>query len=250
MVALTISLVLLGGVMQIFLSNKQSYRVQENLGRIQENGRFAVDLIARTLRMTGWQGDSPGDWVLGSLSTANGGVSALSGTNDDTNNGNTILNGTDTITVIYQGNADAFVKDCQGNAVPVGTNVQNTFQVNITAGDVIGAPAGTVGQLQCVTNPGGSTIALFDGVESFQVQYGIDTDNDQTANSYVTIDNVTDTDEVVSVRIMLLLMSNKDFLTVTPATNAYSLLDASFTEPGDSRLRRRISTTINMRNRL
>ena len=87
MVAMTIGLVLLGGVMQVFLANKQSYRVQENLGRIQENGRFATDLIARTLRMTAWQGDTPGEWMLGSLSMTNGGVRALSGTNNDTSDG-------------------------------------------------------------------------------------------------------------------------------------------------------------------
>ncbi len=95
-----------------------------------------------------------------------------------------------------------------------------------------------------------TTLALIDGVESFQIQYGIDTDNDQTANSYVSIDNVTDADDVMSVRIMLLLMSNADRLAVTTASNAYNLLDFSFTEPGDNRLRRRIFTTINMRNRL
>ena len=89
MVAITISLVLLAGVVQIFLSNKVTYRVQENLGRIQENGRFAVDLLARSLRMTAWQGDTPGEWVLGSLSMSNGGVEALAGTNNDTASGPT-----------------------------------------------------------------------------------------------------------------------------------------------------------------
>ena len=55
---------------------------------------------------------------------------------------------------------------------------------------------------------------------------------------------------VISVRIYLLLVSNENGLAVAPATNTYNLLDVSFTEPGDKRLRRRISSTINMRNRL
>jgi len=252
MVAMVISLVLLAGVVEIFISNKESYRAQENLGRIQENGRFAIDLIARTLRMTAWQGDSPDQWVFGSLSMSNGGINAMTGTNDDANNGNSILDGTDTITVIYQGNTDGLVKDCQGNAVPVGVNVQNTFRVNTTVGDVKGATAGTVGQLECVVTNGGTvtTLPLIDGVENLQIQYGIDTDNDQTANSYVNYDSVTNPDDVVSVRVYLLLLSNDDRLAVTPATSTYNLLDVSFTEPGDSRLRRRISTTVKMRNRL
>ncbi|RKZ48385.1 MAG: hypothetical protein DRQ58_04580 [Gammaproteobacteria bacterium] len=250
MVAITIGLILLGGVFTIFMSNKQSYRVQENMGRVQENGRFAVDLMARTLRMTGWQGDNVDEWQDGSLSVANSGVQSLTGTNNESTVG--LLAGSDTITVIYQGNTDGFVRDCLGNVVPVGVNVQNTFRVNTTAGGVVGATAGSVGQLECVTTNGGTvtTSALIDGVEGFQIQYGIDTDNDQAVNSYVSADNITDTDDVISVRITLLLMSNADRLAVVAANNTYNLLDFSFTEPGDERLRRRFSTTINMRNRL
>jgi len=219
---------------------------------MQENGRFAADLIAKTLRMTAWQGDNPGQWVLGSLSTANGGVQALSGTNDDTDNSNAILNGTDTVTIIYQGNTDGLVKDCLGTPVPVGVNVQNTFRINISPGGVVGATAGTVGQLECVTNDGTTTtsLALIDGVEGFQIQYGLDTDNDQTANSYLSINNVINTDDVVSVRFILLLMSNADRLALSTASSTYNLLDTTFTSPVDGRLRRLISTTVNIRNRL
>ena len=247
MVAITIGLLLLSGVFTIFMSNKQSYRVQENMGRVQENGRFAVDLMARTLRMTAWQGDTVDEWANGALSASSGGVQALSGTNNESSAG--ILAGSDTITATYQGNTDGFVRDCLGNVVPVGVNVQNTFQVNTTAGGVVGAPAGTVGQLECVTSNGG-TVALIDGVEGFQIQYGIDTDNDQAANSYVSVDNVTDTDDVISVRITLLLMSNADRLAVVPNTGSYNLLDVLYNVPNDERLRRQFSTTINMRNRL
>ena len=40
MVAITISLVLLSGVMQIFLSSKQTYRMNEELGRLLLNHRL------------------------------------------------------------------------------------------------------------------------------------------------------------------------------------------------------------------
>lgn len=45
MVAITISLILLAGVMQIFLGSRQTYRMQDGLARLQENGRFAMDFI-------------------------------------------------------------------------------------------------------------------------------------------------------------------------------------------------------------
>ncbi len=56
MVAITISLILLAGVVQIYLSSKQTYRVQEALARVQENGRFAMDFLARDIRVAGYAG--------------------------------------------------------------------------------------------------------------------------------------------------------------------------------------------------
>ncbi|MDX1253170.1 MAG: PilW family protein [Gammaproteobacteria bacterium] len=56
MVAITISLILLAGVMQIFLGSRQTYRMQDGLARLQENGRFAMDFLSRDIRMAGYQG--------------------------------------------------------------------------------------------------------------------------------------------------------------------------------------------------
>jgi len=56
MVAMTISLFLLAGVVQIFLGSKQSYRVNDGLSRLQENARFAFDRIAQDLDAGGYMG--------------------------------------------------------------------------------------------------------------------------------------------------------------------------------------------------
>ncbi|MCK5898128.1 MAG: prepilin-type N-terminal cleavage/methylation domain-containing protein, partial [Methylococcales bacterium] len=56
MIAMLIGVFLLGGVMQIFMSSRQSYRMQDNLSRMQENGRFAMDFLTRDIRMAGHQG--------------------------------------------------------------------------------------------------------------------------------------------------------------------------------------------------
>ena len=56
MIALLIGAFLLGGVLQIFVSSKQTYRMQEGLSRLQENGRFAMDFLARDIRMAGFWG--------------------------------------------------------------------------------------------------------------------------------------------------------------------------------------------------
>jgi type IV pilus assembly protein PilW len=58
MIALLVGLLLLGGLIQIYLSSKQSYNAQEQLARMQEGGRFAMDLITRDLRRAGhWGGN-------------------------------------------------------------------------------------------------------------------------------------------------------------------------------------------------
>ncbi len=42
LVAMAIGLFLLAGVFQLFIANKQSSHIQNNLSHIQENGRFAI----------------------------------------------------------------------------------------------------------------------------------------------------------------------------------------------------------------
>lgn len=56
MIAMLLGAFLIGGIMQIFLGSRQTYRMQENLSRLQENGRFVMDFIARDNRMMGFQG--------------------------------------------------------------------------------------------------------------------------------------------------------------------------------------------------
>ena len=56
MIALGISAILLTGLLQVFISSKQSYRVTEASARLQENGRFAVSFLTDDLRMAGYTG--------------------------------------------------------------------------------------------------------------------------------------------------------------------------------------------------
>lgn len=56
MVAISISLVLLVGLIQVFISSKRSYNIQDSIARMQENGRYAVELLNRDLRLAGYMG--------------------------------------------------------------------------------------------------------------------------------------------------------------------------------------------------
>jgi len=56
MVAITISLILLAGVVKIFQSAKQSYNIQQALSRIQENARLMTDVMIRDITTSGYLG--------------------------------------------------------------------------------------------------------------------------------------------------------------------------------------------------
>ena len=55
-VAVAVSLILFLGIAQIFVSNKRAYRVQDDNSHVQENGRFALQLIEEDIRMAKYYG--------------------------------------------------------------------------------------------------------------------------------------------------------------------------------------------------
>lgn len=103
MVAITIGLLLLAGVAQIFASSSRTYRVNQGLSQIQENGRFAMEFLARDLRLADFWGctnslanvtnNIPNAAASGLLGAINFGAGGLAGTD------NTGLNGEDSILV-------------------------------------------------------------------------------------------------------------------------------------------------------
>lgn len=57
MVAMLISLILLGGVLQVFISSKDMYRTNTAVARVQEAGRFATDFMTFDVRQAGYKGE-------------------------------------------------------------------------------------------------------------------------------------------------------------------------------------------------
>jgi type IV pilus assembly protein PilW len=56
MVAMTIGLILLGGIGYVFMGSKQTFRTQDDFSRIQENVRYALDTVGVDVRMAGYSG--------------------------------------------------------------------------------------------------------------------------------------------------------------------------------------------------
>ncbi len=233
MVALTIGLVMTAGILQITQANKASNRLVRNLSFVQENMRTAMELLGRDVRRAGFFAinDIP---VLTPPPALD-----LTTTVDGSENGGAV-NDNDTITVVYASDPRYFGGlDCLGQnpTIPAGTTtVRNTYFVQNE-------------QLMCRGNGNASAQPLVEGVEALQILYGENTDGDpQSANIYVRADQVTNMNDVVSVRIAMRFRSRAN-VTSTVDTNQYALLDeGASTAPNDRLLRREITTTISLRN--
>lgn len=80
MIAVTLSIILLAGVIEIFLSNKKAFEITTDLGILQESGRIGSAVMSDSIRMAGhWGGVEPSDVkTAGSmtLTSAPGGCNA------------------------------------------------------------------------------------------------------------------------------------------------------------------------------
>jgi type IV pilus assembly protein PilW len=56
LIALTLGLLLVAGIGSLFVEHKGQYRLNEQLARIQENGRYALNLLASDLALAGFWG--------------------------------------------------------------------------------------------------------------------------------------------------------------------------------------------------
>lgn len=55
-IGMAIGLVVVSALGYIYLGARQSYVMQDNMARVQENGRYALELLSRDIRMAGYMG--------------------------------------------------------------------------------------------------------------------------------------------------------------------------------------------------
>lgn len=87
LVAMTISLILLGGALTVYMKGRDTFSTMETTARLQETARYALSVIEQDMRMAGYLGlMSRPDLVTnlaGPLTDATGGPKALAGCADD-----------------------------------------------------------------------------------------------------------------------------------------------------------------------
>jgi len=101
----------------------------------------------------------------------------------------------------------------------------------------------------------GSSLELVEGVENMQILYGEDLTGDNTADSYLIATDVTNWDNVVSIRLGLLLRTINENRQLEPDTRVYQVLGgvaaggATVGPMNDFHRRKLYTTTVLIRNR-
>lgn len=314
LIAITLGLLLVAGILQIFLASKQTYSTNNALSRVQESGRFAIGFLTDDIRHAGYRGEcistpnnllkesgvgysadlfdftkivdgrsneSPswvtsrvaGDVIHVKYAASLPGVTASGNTPANANaisltTASGVAQGTIIIVSdplgcdIFQNRNNANAHSLSrgsagtpGNKNPGSNPFSHAYDSSMeilklqSVSYYIGNnAAGTLRSLRRVNFSSGAADdeELIEGVQDMQILYGM-ADSNRQVSSYVTADNVTNWDNVVSVRIHLLLVS--------PDVNVVSenqIIDFNGTPVTieDRRLAQVFSTTIGIRNRL
>jgi type IV pilus assembly protein PilW len=192
LVAITIGLFILGAAGALFSSSNAAYVAQGDTAGADQAGRYALDVIGRALRQSGFV-----DWEHVDLGAAADTASParLAGLDARSISKNSdgiadpladTVNGSDVLAVRFPGagpapHGDGSMLTCAGFSVASHDEGWSIFYV---ARGTDGA-----GELRCKYRAGGSwgADAVISGVDSFQVLYGLDTDEpaDGVPNRYV-----------------------------------------------------------------
>lgn len=312
MVSVALGIVLTFGVVQVFTNSKQTYRTQDELSRLQENARFALDILAKDIRMVGFIGCpniasvtptetgttfnyTAAGVFTGNQSTGSDG-SGLTGTLPPNFDNADRIPHTDVILVQSAGrcaepltgdmaDASANISIAAGNrcgfesgdaAIVSNCATADIFRITNDPGTTgtlahtslssaytletgpevlnlssntyfIGEDTSGLPALFFVDNTEAAPapIALVEGVENMQIQYGIDSDADGTPNVYVDADGVADWSQITVARITLLMRTIND---VGTQAMEFDVGGTTTTYPGGP-IRQQFVTTVKLRNR-
>lgn len=277
LVALTIGLFIVGGLVVLLTSSKTNYEVQSYSARLQENARFAMQFLGYDLRLSGYtgcadlsaltsvQGQTPtsyGDSVQYTYANPNAALTLTS----DANIGDTTIDVSDASGLVV-GQAIA-IADCgstvevditakSGNTLTIDPGLNRRFQIAYTEIRPFNTYTFDVQQSGATNIPGlhRDGLELVEGIEYLRLLYGEDTDGDGIADFYRSEDQVSNWGAVNSIKIGILVRSisnydpsanpDREFGTDLDETaGPYDVLDQSVTPPqGTIRAQRRVFTS-------
>lgn len=184
MIAIALGIFITAGMISLFTNSSQSYRIQENASRLQENGQFAINFLTQDIRMA----DYWGCLTSSALITANhaAGIDAtidnyLNGAVTVTNNNG--VNNSDSITLVRAEPSDIYIDALAGTkAAPL--NV--TDNTGLTVNDVAFVSDCSEGEIFQITALNTNDTVSHGGLDKI---YGTDAQVYRVTYSTYTIDN-------------------------------------------------------------
>lgn len=222
MVALVLGLIASGVAMQLLLVNNQTFAHQRMVSSLEENGQLLLRYMMSDIRQAG-------------RGTATDGTIApvIMDTALPVHSTNGASGGNDELVIRYFG-----LRDCQGTGNGTEQDITNHYFVS------------DEGVLSCTGSltPGTAVAELMEGVESFQVQYGIDTDRNGESNvtQYVNAGG-QGSNPIVAIRFAILLAGDGNSQVDATASTFY-LADEVISIAADARLRKVFGSTVMIRN--
>lgn len=198
LIAMTISIILLAGLIFTFIAVRTTFTSQTGLSQLQDDQRVAINVLSEVIQEAGYF-PSPQTIVAATQFPTDSNFTTAAGQIVvGTGNGATGT-GADIVTVRFAGSqagstTSDFILNCNGTANTSTVAIQtfvNQFTVN------------TANELTCAVN-GATPVALVGNVSSWSVLYGVDTDGDGSANQYYNANSVSTLwNQVMSVRLTL-----------------------------------------------
>ncbi|MFN3715834.1 MAG: PilW family protein [Thiobacillus sp.] len=228
MIAMVIGLLLIAVVGNVYLAGRQSFQDQNESARLQETGRFVLDVISRIVHEAGRADVAPDNTLLTFAGIPGAGM-ALDGVNG-------AGAAPDTLTIRFA-SASPGEFDC------LGAGIGGTAAAPVVVTQTM-TLAGT--DLRCTSSIGATTQPLAANVEDFQVTFGIDTNNDMSVDRYVD-PTAANAPAARAVRVCV-LVSTADGR--APAAQQYIDCNGNVVIAPDRRIRRAFTKVIGLRNRL
>lgn len=283
MIAMTIGLLIMAGLANLFVQTKQSFRQDDLVARMQEDSRYAMTMLSSDMSMLGFFGpiQDPGTTIdnvgtpAGALFTYNAPLLTL-----DNVAGPTAFDWGGTLDDMKAGTDVVSIRRVEGSTTAAGDLVSGHYylETNGQAANMIAGADGPSGSfsspefwrytpsiyyVRTYCRPGDGipslvkrytdttgtvTDCIAAGIEDMQVEIGLDSNSDLVPESYRSVSLTTaDSAAVASVRVHLLSRATRADQQYTNS-KTYNLANAAAHTPNDNFYRRVYTTTVQTRN--
>lgn len=227
MVALVIALLLLAGLFQVLLGSRQSFNTSANLAGLHENENLVTFVLQNTVAHAGYQ---PAKQLIDNPnSVVKDPIIGVAGAKDPNAK-------SDSIRVRFQ--ASGGVKNCIGDTVGGPEGPEPADFTLYVKNDTLYCDVSD-------QNPE----PLANNVTQLKISYGLDTDGDDSVDTYTNDLNENEQTQVRSVHLQLLMGSDKNVLPQA-TKRTYVFADGDAESVNDRRAWEMLDQTIVLRNLL